>query len=146
MPEIEKIPICGICGTKMVEKNGEFKCKTCKYFFGESSKLKKCKQCTAKYGYYPAVERKIRNIDGILTTSKDKNDIPPLCPECRRKYTYPLGEYSNIRGSFTEMIGAALAKGDITPSGLEYHLQGLTTKVKEFVDYCQGRMKIYFEK
>ena len=141
-PEIEKTPTCGICGSQMAKGN----CKTCEWFFGMSSKLEKCKQCGAEYGSYPAVERKIRDIDGILTTSKDKKLVPLLCPECRTKYTYPLTEYSNIRGSFAEMIGAALAKRDLTPSGLEYHLKGLTTKVKEFVDYCQGRIKPYFEK
>ena len=136
-PEIEKTPTCGVCGSQMVKGN----CKTCERFFGMSSKLKKCSQCGDEYGSYPAVERKIRDINSILTTSKDKDNVPKLCPECRTKYTYPLTEYSNIRGSFAEMIGAALAKRDLTPSGLEYHLQGLTTKVKEFVDYCQGQMK-----
>lgn len=121
-PEIEETPTCGVCGSQMVKGNDEFKCKTCEYFFGMSSGLKKCSQCEAEYGSYPAVERKIRDIGSILTTSKDKKLVPLLCPECRRKYTYPLAKYSNIRSNFMEMIGAALAKRDLTPSGLEYYL------------------------
>lgn len=48
----KETPICGVCGSKMLEENGEYKCKTCERFFGVSSMGERCRQCGQLYGVY----------------------------------------------------------------------------------------------
>ena len=47
--------MCGVCGSIMVEKNGNWICKTCEYFFGISSRVERCR-CGSFYGAYPGIE------------------------------------------------------------------------------------------
>jgi len=135
----EKALICGVCGDQMVKEEGNFKCKTCEYFFGMSSQLKRCSNCGTIYGSYETVEWTIlRIMEKICLTKKQINIIYSYCPECREK--------NELYRTFAEMLKIHFEKRNLTPYGVVNYLQELTYKDKaeEFVNYCLGRIKPYF--
>jgi hypothetical protein len=139
--KIEGVPICGVCGGEMVEEGGEYKCKTCEYFFGMSSMIKICSQCGARYGSYHIVEITILNLGGIRCTNEGRKFANTLCPKCRERSR----RSNEIGGNFVEMVRMALEEGGLTPHGLRSPFQGLTNKTDELINYCLKRMKPYFE-
>lgn len=137
---IEEAPICGVCGSRMVEEEGEYKCKTCEYFFGMSSMIKKCSQCSTEFGHYRAIEDAILNVYPMLSVKGRKLWVVS-CPKCRKEI---LGSYEAYE-TLAELIKARLKEGGVTPYGLEHQLMNVTTLAKEFIDYCLGKVKPYFK-
>lgn len=131
--EIEKAPICGICGDQMVEENDEFKCKTCAYFFGMSSRIQQCIGCKGKYGAYPAIETSVLSNKGNYFRKNYWKER--LCPECRKQ---ELPEWANWN-TLADLIREDLNRRETTVHQLEM-VAGLP---KEFIDYCLGKMKPY---
>jgi len=138
----EEAPICGVCGSQMIEEGGEYKCKTCEYFFGMSSLVKRCNNCGKFYGTYPAVE------DDVLSLCLTKDNIrnhwrKGLCPCCRKEgYEYYNTKQSRPYGTLAEFIKYELSNREVTP----YQLQTTVGLPKEFIDYCLGRAKPFFGK
>ncbi len=138
----EEAPICGVCGSQMVEEGGEYKCKTCEYFFGMSSKIRKCSGCGVMYGSYPVVEATILNIPRVCVTKIAGEIATAYCPKCREKSE----RYFEIGRTFVDMLRMNMERGNFTPNAAVLYFQTLTYKSKEFIDYCLGRAKPFFGK
>jgi len=149
--KIEGAPICGVCGSEMVEEGGECKCKTCEHFFGMSSSRKQCANCGKKYGSFPAVEEEIYELCqlGLAVTKRsgerlsDKEKWLNYCPKCRVEELYAVRE-----GTYCGQMGRILNERREIRVRLESELERRLKfgKAKEFIDYCLGRVKPYFEK
>ena len=115
--------MCGVCGSIMVEKNGNWICKTCEYFFGISSRVERCR-CGSFYGAYPGIEDCVTQ----LIFTKDtipKYWIKDICPKCRkRKVSY--------YGTIAELIKYEFEKREIIMT----QLTNFCMLPKEFIEYC----------
>lgn len=82
--EIKEAPICGICGSKMILEG--YECKTCEYYFGMSSMVKRCLTCGAKFGSYEEIEKRI--LEAIFVTPSNIRTYGRgrlYCLKCREK-------------------------------------------------------------
>lgn len=138
--KIEGVPICGVCGSRMEEEGGEFKCKTCEYFFGMSSVIETCSKCGAKFGSYWRIEQDVlAGVSwGISVRCQKWYRREQLCPNCRRRevHNYDSG---TTWGTISELLKKTLDQRITTP----YQLEASTGLPKEFIDYCLGKMKPY---
>jgi len=140
--KIEEAPICGVCGSQMVEEEGEYKCKTCEYFFGMSSTIEECHRCKGKFGTYQAVEGSVLNVISHGSKSFRRNYwMSGLCPKCREEELKARNnlEYGTIAGLIKHNLTDKWAM--TTP----YQLEMMAGLPKEFIDYCLGKVKLYFE-
>lgn len=121
-------PICGICGNRMIKEEGQYKCKTCEYFFGMSSIIRECEKCKGKYGTYPAIENDVLVILG-MGSKHFRKMIEGLCPKCR--------SFGYVRDTIARLIKDMLEERRVTPYTLR------TILPKEFIDYCLGKIEIF---
>lgn len=146
--KVEEAPICGICGSEMVLEEGEFKCKTCEYFFRMSSIARQCDNCQKMYGSFPAVEEEIYELCQLrLAVTKRPGERLPdkakwlnYCPECRVEKLYAIHE-----GTYCGQIARILKEGQEIHVRLEFELERRLkfSKAKEFIKYCLGETKLY---
>jgi len=80
-------PICTICGKSMVkDETRNWFCKTCEYFFGISSKPRKCSTCNCIYGYFAAIEDRVTMAIGEGSSYFKKTYWKMgTCPKCGEK-------------------------------------------------------------
>ncbi len=131
--EIEKAPICGICGDLMFYKKGKYKCEICEYFWGASSGINTCSRCRSKFGRYKVVEE--RFLSKFHLTEEGRRELNHhLCPKCRERSLY----FNEIRETLVEKIKYELEQENFTGHELASQIRDLTPKNVEFIRYCSG--------
>lgn len=136
--KVGEAPICGICGSEMVEEEKKYKCKTCEYFFGMSSIIKKC-SCGRKFGFISKVTQDVLQLLRIPVYF-EKTLLSGFCPECIANEKVPANYEKWEMITIASLIKEELNQGNVTP----FHLKRIGALPDEFIDYCLGKTKPYF--
>jgi len=124
--------MCNVRGSIIVEKNGNWICKTCEYFFGISSKVERCKPCSSLYGAYAGVEDCVTQVVFKWSDYNIQNYwIKDIYPKCRKREV-------SYYGTIAELIKCEFEKREIIMTQLTNPPCMLP---KEFIKYCLGRFK-----